>query len=366
MKTHDPENERIKRRYLSYLREAKGRSEPSLDALAAAFHRFEAHTKFRPFKQFNVQQAIAFKRHMIEQANARTGEPLSKASLLSTTNALREFFLWLAGQPGYRSRLSYGDADYFRILAKDVRIAKARRPTRVPTIEQIRHVLDTMPTETEIEKRNRALVAFTLLTGARDSAIASLKLKHVNLDERYVYQDAREVRTKFSKSFTTWFFPVGDDVRQIVDDWITFLRSETLWGLDDPLFPNTLVGLSPKGEFQASGLSREHWKSAGPIRAIFKEAFKLAGLPYANPHSFRNTLVQLGERLCKTPEEFKAWSQNLGHEHVMTTFMSYGAVASARQLEIIRSLSGSRRDDSRALEIGRRVLETIEMSEGGS
>jgi hypothetical protein len=38
-----------------------------------------------------------------------------------------------------------------------------------------------MPVSNEIERRNRALVASTLLTGARDSAVASLKLKHVNL-----------------------------------------------------------------------------------------------------------------------------------------------------------------------------------------
>ena len=39
------------------------------------------------------------------------------------------------------------------------------------------------------------------------------------------------------------------------------------------------------------------------------------------------------------PEQFKAWSQNLGHEKVLTTFLSYGAVACQRQGEIIRDLA---------------------------
>lgn len=60
-----------------------------------------------------------------------------------------------------------------------------------------------MPTTTGIERRNHALIAFTLLTGARDSAIASMKLKHIDLIEGYVRQDAREVKTKFSKTFDT-------------------------------------------------------------------------------------------------------------------------------------------------------------------
>ncbi len=40
-----------------------------------------------------------------------------------------------------------------------------------------------------------------------------MKLKHVDLAGGSVYQDAREVKTKFSKTFTTYFFPVGEDVR---------------------------------------------------------------------------------------------------------------------------------------------------------
>jgi integrase len=88
----------------------------------------------------------------------------------------------------------------------------------------------------EIERRDRALVAFALLTGARDSAIASIKLKHVDLKEGCVYQDAREVKTKFSKTFTAYFFPVGEEVRQMVAEWVRFLREVKLWGNDDRCF----------------------------------------------------------------------------------------------------------------------------------
>jgi integrase len=163
-------------------------------------------------------------------------------------------------------------------------------------------------------------------------------LKHVDLIAGCVYQDAREVKTKFSKTFTTYFFPVGDEIREIVADWVQFLREEKLWGNDDPLFPATRIALGATRQFEAAGLEREHWSTASPIRKIFREAFERADLPYFNPHSFRNTLVRLGQERCKTPEEFKAWSQNLGHEQVLTTFLSYGAVATDRQGAIIRGL----------------------------
>jgi integrase/recombinase XerD len=339
MKTHNAENERIKHRYFTYLREAKRASEASIDKVAGALHRFESYTKFQSFKSFRFQQAIAFKRHLAEAKNPDTDAPLSKATLHGTLTALRNFFFWLADQPGYKRQIPYSSADYFNLSANEVRIARARRERPVPTTEQIRHVLDTMPAISEIDRRNRALIAFTLLTGARDNAIASFKLKHIDLEAGCVTQDAREVRTKNAKTFTTTFFPVGDDIRTIVEDWIAFLKTEKLWGLEEPLFPATRVALGTERQFKANGLDRKHWATTEPIRRIFRNAFEVAGLPYANPHSFRKTLALLGQKLCHSPEEMKAWSQNFGHENVLTTLTSYGRIGSERQAEIIRQMA---------------------------
>ena len=339
MKKHHPGNERIKRRYFAFLKEAKRHSEPMVDAAAKALSRFEAYTGYRDFKAFHFQQAVAFKKHLAEQKSQQTGQKLSKATLHGTLTQLKRFFQWLAWQPGYKSRIHYAEAEYFNLSDKDTRIAKARRQQKAPTLEQIKYIISKMPAGNEIEHRNRALVAFTLLTGARDSAIASLKLKHVDLVAGCVNQDAREVKTKFSKTFSTFFFPVGEEVLEIVVAWVAYLRNEKLWGNDDPLFPATRVVLGPDRQFAAEGLKREHWSNASPIRTIFREAFIGAGLPYFNPHSFRNTLVHLGEKVCKTPEQFKAWSQNLGHEKVLTTFLCYGAIECHRQGEIIRNLA---------------------------
>jgi site-specific recombinase XerD len=190
MRKHSPENERIKRKYFAYLKEAKRHGEPTVDAAAKALHRFEEYMGYKNFKVFHVQQAIAFKKHLAEQKAAQSGKKLSKATLYGTLVSLKRFFQWLADQPGYKSRFQYSDADYFNLSEKDTRIATAQREKQAPTLEQIRHVLQTMPANTEIERRDRALIAFTLLTGARDSAIASMKLKHVDLIAGCVHQDA--------------------------------------------------------------------------------------------------------------------------------------------------------------------------------
>ncbi len=339
MAEHNPSNERIKRQYFAYLKEAKRHSEATVDAVAKALSRFEADTKYRDFKAFHFEQSIAFKNRLARQDSEVSGERLSKATLYATLAHLKRFFQWLAGQPGFKSRLRYTDADYFNLSDKDTRVATARRERHSPTIEQVKHVIATMPNDSEIKRRNCALVAFTLLTGARDSAIASMKLKHVDIAAGSVYQDAREVRTKNSKTFPTVFFPVGDDIQKIVTDWVEYLRGSKLWGNDDPLFPATQIAVGEECRFRVTGLDRKHWSNATPIRKIFCEAFESAGLHYFNPHSLRKTLVQLGQKLCKTPEDYKAWSQNLGHEGVLTTFVSYGQVDSRRQAEIIGGLA---------------------------
>jgi integrase len=339
---HNPTNERLKREYFRYLKEAKGRDEASIDAVAKALSRFETSTSRKDFGKLHREQAIAFKRRLADAANERTGERLSKSTVHATLRHCREFFLWLAREPGYQRKIQYADADYFNLSEKDVAVARARREKRVPTLAQAEHVLTSIPGNTQIERRDRALIAFTMLTAARVDALASLQLGDVDLRAELVSQDARHVRTKFRKSFTTWFMPVSDLAMEIVRDWHAELRADVRRGLKSPLFPATAIGLDELGAFKAVGLAAHGWASTGPVRAIFKRAFEQAGLPYFNPHSFRDMLVRHAMSLDLPAQELKAWSQNLGHNSVLTTLTSYGHVPAHLQGELIRA-SGTAR-----------------------
>lgn len=338
MVKHNEKNARIKRRYAQYLTEARRQSETSVDKALAAIDRFEEANRRRDFMAFHVEQAIAFKGRLAEEINPATGKPLAKGTVTATLKALRAFFLWLADQPGYKSKIRYTDADYFNASNRDQRLARDGEQRPSPSLNQITYVLDRMPAETDIEKRDRAILAFFTLTGIRDGAAVGLKLRHVDLADCAVRQDARQIKTKFSKSMTTWFFPVEGKAEAIFADYVWFLREEKLWSPDDPLFPKTKVGVTPNGGFKAIGLDRGHWSSAAAIRKIVKSSFEEHGMPAYGPHSFRKTLARLGQEVCTTPEQMKAWSQNLGHEDVMTTFRSYGQVHGDRQRQVLVQL----------------------------
>lgn len=339
MRKHNAENERIKREYLRWIGEAQGRSEATLDHAAAAIARYEADTGYRPFKTFNRDRAVAFKRHLVEAQHPTTGKPLSQATVCGTLKAVRAFFEWLSREPGYRRDVRFADAAYLNPNANDLRIATAARTRPAPSLEQVHHVIGAMSSATPLERRDRAVVAFILLTGARDAAVASMKVKHLDLVRGRVFQDARDVKTKGAKTFTTPFFPVGGDAEAIVRAWATELSADHLFGPDDPLFPRTCMGLDENGHFVAAGFDRKPWASAEPIRGIFRRAFAACALPYFNPHALRQTLTRLAYDLDLTPRELKAWSLGLGHAGVMTTLSSYGHLTEDEQAETIDIVS---------------------------
>jgi integrase len=188
-----PENERLKRDYTFWLETSNGKQNATIDAALRAIERFEASTSWKPFRKFHIEQARSFRARLAEETNSNN-RPLSAATVTSTLKHLRNFFLWLSREPGFRSALNSNDANYFTPSEQDVRVATARREKRVASLEEIKRVLASMPTCATVELRDRAIVASAILTGARDGALASFRLKHIDMSAQTLFQDAREVR----------------------------------------------------------------------------------------------------------------------------------------------------------------------------
>ncbi len=275
------QNERTKRDYFRYLAEAKGRDEATIDSVAKSLARFEASTRARDFKRFHREQAMAFKAKLAAELNARTGERLSKSTVLATVRDLREFFFWLAHLPGFKSHIAYSDCDYFSLSDKDVAVARARREKRVPTLAQVNAVLAAMPSATPVERRDRAVVALLALTGTRVAALASLRLGHVDLAEGFIDHDALVVRTKRAKTFRAFFKPIDGLALEIFSAWVEELQKVHLRGPADPLFPATEIGLNAEGAFTAVGLAHQPWATTDRVREIVKRGFGAAGIPTA-------------------------------------------------------------------------------------
>ena len=124
------------------------------------------------------------------------------------------------------------------------------------------------------------------MTGARDGALASLRLKHIDMSAQTLFQDAREVRTKGRKTFTSIFFPVGPEPLQIVGDYVAMLKHDLGFSDDDPLFPSTQIGRGEDRGFIAQGLSRNSWTGAGRFDGFSATLSHALGFPTPNRTAF--------------------------------------------------------------------------------
>ncbi|WP_145925610.1 tyrosine-type recombinase/integrase [Brucella inopinata] len=240
---------------------------------------------------------------------------------------LKKFFYWLETVAPAKS-IHKGLSIYFAPSRELSALADVREEDRAaPSLEQVRTMILAMPAENFVQKRDQALLAFMLISGVRISALLTLQLQHINLERRSIRQDPRVVRTKNPKAMQTAWFPVGDDIEAIFKNWIVGLQTIHK-NHSTPLFPRATDPIRR----ERSPDEIPPLMDQGTVRKIIKRACATVKLPYFNPHAIRRTLALLGNDLCNTAKLRKAWSQNLGHEHVATTDHYYAKLDIDEQL----------------------------------
>lgn len=327
-------NERLKRRFLDYRKYARQLSDKTLDRELATLERFDVWNGRKDFEKFHIEWATGFRSHL-EQAKGATGKPLSKSTTRAIMATMREFTIWLSQQDGFRSRIRTSDADYLNLSRRDEAEARASSRRPAPSFKQAQRAFDLMPATTPREKRDKAVFALLCLTGIRVGALVSLRLQHVDLEEKSVTQNPCEVATKFGKRIDTFFAKGFPDAEAVLRNWIAYLEGEALYGPDDPLFPATAIAPNSNTGFTVEGFERRPWKSTEPVRKIVNTAFQAAKLGSFGPHAFRHMLARHAAKNCTSVTEIVATAQNLGHSDVQTTLRSYGQISRERQRPLI-------------------------------
>ncbi|HBR13958.1 MAG TPA: recombinase XerC [Candidatus Omnitrophica bacterium] len=317
-------NELIKRKFFRRLREAEGLAEATVNCIEKAIALYEDFTKNADYAKLNPDKAVAFKKWL--QKREFRGTFLSLSTQHGYLRYLVKFFTWLSGEPGYKSKIAIDTIAYLKLSRKDERVATQYTPRNFPAVEYVRKLADSINVINEIDLRDRALIAFAILSGARDKALATLPLGCFNEETLVINQNPRAgVETKFAKHIPTTLFLFDEKLLSYVTAWVQHLRSRE-FGSQDPLFPRSKAehGENSLSFLPAQEVTPEYWKTTGRIRQIFKRRAEEANLPYFPPHTFRHSAIESALRSCKNGAEIKAVSQNFGHEHVATTFSSYG------------------------------------------
>jgi integrase/recombinase XerD len=334
-------NERTKRAFFRYLKNADGCCESTINSIENAILLWQEFSKDEDFAFYNADKAIDFKKWLLKRETR--GRPMALVTYHAYLRHLRKFFGWLVREPGYRSKIKPNTVDYLKVTEKEERMATQSEPRNYPSLEYVRELVDSIVIRNEIDQRDQALISFALLSGMRDHAIASLPLGCFDEEQRLIVQNPlRGVKTKFSKLIPTTLFTFDEKMFAIVINWVKYLKANG-FGSQDPMFPRakTDQGRNNLSFESATEVEAAYWSGTGRIREIFKRRSEGAGLPYFPPHTFRHLAINLAFKACKNGEEIKAISQNFGHEHIATTLCTYGNYPSFRLAEIISSMDFS-------------------------
>ena len=105
--------------------------------------------------------------------------------------------------------------------------------------------------------------------------MSSLRLKHINLVDGFVFQDGREVRIKNVQNDHDVVFPDASRLSGMFHfDWMVYLRPPTRsFGQEDALFPKPERRLV-NGKFVFDRLSRETYANGATVIKVFRTAFE--------------------------------------------------------------------------------------------
>jgi hypothetical protein len=160
------ENERVKRAYTFYLQAASGKQDATIEAALRAIVRFEESTGRKPFGRFTVEQARSFRARLVDEPRPN-GKPLSAATITTTLKHLTTSSFGCRASPA-SGRNSIQMMRTISPLPSKTGVLLARVVKgRPPGLDDIKRVLAAMQSQTHTEKRNRAVVAFAILPGAR-------------------------------------------------------------------------------------------------------------------------------------------------------------------------------------------------------
>jgi integrase len=280
------------------------------------------------------------------RANVNALEHLSASSIKHTVSHLGAFFDWLLLQDGFR-RLPKDFAGYLK-LSKAVLAASPRvKHKEFPNLSEAVELLKGMPSATLVEQRACAIFAIGFLGALRADTLVSLQIRHFDISNRLILQNAKDVRAKGGKSLDIFWFPIQAVFEETVINWVQTLR-RLGFGEEDALFPDTKflkfrLGLATANKGVVLVMSTIH-----AVTDAFAVACRDNDIKFT-PHAVKHTMGAERDARPLTMAERKAWSLNMGHENEQTTEFYYANMTDERRIEVLENIGTNDPVDLRKL-----------------
>ncbi len=332
-RTWTPGNERVLYLYLKLLGQFHERT---IDAIMATVRQFEAFLDGKRFDRLKPGDVSAWRDHILKRGLPGSPMALSRSTICHHASHLKHFLDWLVKQDGYR-KLNGSLADYIKLPKGQSAALLQPEPAPYPTAEEAIAMVEAMPTDNLVQRRDRAIVATAFLTGLRVGSLASLRFGDIAPSEKAVRIDGRSVRAKNGKSQETFWFPVGPVLEGIVADWLKELEALGVRA-GDALFPPNEALISRTTLIRNRDRPIACWKTEDGISRAFSLACQAASVRPYTPHSARHFVTALGHKICRTEEHREAWSKNLGHSKRQITVSHYAKMTPQEHKSVMARL----------------------------
>jgi integrase len=324
------QNDRVIYKWLSYA----GRYDvKTIDRHLAAIRYGEALLQGKPFHTLTTDDVAKVRDDLKRRAKGGAMDHLSSSSIKHTVSHLIAFIDWLLKQDGFK-RLPKDITGYLKLPKATVAASTAAKSKDFPTLAEAENLLNQMPSKSLVDQRARAVFAIAFLGALRADTIASLKIKHFDIGNKLILQDASTVRAKAGKHINIRWFPIQKTFENVVIDWVQKLQSFGFAG-DDSLCPDlkflkhrpVLGSLEP-----VPVMTTPH-----VVTQAFAIACRNSDIKYT-PHAAKHTMGAERDMRPLTQLERKAWSANMGHENEQITERYYGNLTDDQRFEVLENI----------------------------
>jgi integrase len=302
---------------------------PRTDAILAAVRDLEGLLVRKTFWTSTERDVDAYRDDLIRRGQITGEGRISRSTMRHRASYVRTFLDWLVDQD-FGHKMPRLLSAYLVLRQSHVAVALQPSPREIPTSEEVKKILTEMPVKTLIQRRDRAILAASILFGTRSETTASLRISTIDMAARKVLLDTTKVRIKNSKSQTTFWFPRQRQAEDIVVGWIEELIAKGAQP-GDALFPPDLNLAYEQRLTRTYPGSVEPWKTDAGVRRAFRNGCGQAEVNYFNPHSIKHYLKSVRDEFCRTPEHRQAFSYNLGHENEKITEACYAKMTDTRR-----------------------------------
>jgi integrase/recombinase XerC len=295
--------------YLRMLASERGASAHTLRAYERELHGFalwivEGYGADYGVERIEHTQIRAFLGTLYERG-------LSKASAARALAAIRSWFKWLA-------RMGYVEQNAASLVATP---KLPRHLPRVPSIEQMNRVVDSVDEETASwPARDTAILELLYGCGMRNAELTALDVNDI--------QWANEVILLRGKGKKQRYAPLGDAAAQSLRSYLGERSARLAAAGPGAKTPALFLNLQLRGLDHPGGEARLTTRSVG---RIVKRIAMLRGLSAdVHPHTLRHAF---GTHLLEQGADLRSIQELLGHERLSTT-QRYTQLTTA-QLEVV-------------------------------